>query len=249
MNDGSTIPVMITRLDGTQLDLNVGTEGIVYDLKCEIAKLTHMPVEFQLLLHDMSILTNEEKVNLHWDGEKVLQMDLLFSDGGALTHQSVAVRRKAISTLSEVAHVGNKQVIEVLASYLEDENDLVRHGTVVALGKAARWFDEHVIDALSERLGDHNDLVSGETVKALAASAQWGNEKAILLLIDCLSCLGDESALVKFAVVEAVSKVPDSYAKRVMKGLTVCLKDSNHVIRTAASNALAEFERRGNSKT
>lgn len=244
-----TIPIIITGLDGTQLDLKVKAESTVHDLKCEIAKLSLIPLEFQLLLLNMVILQNEERVDTYWDGMKVLEMDMLFSDGGTLNHQSVAVRRRAISTLSEVAHEGNHQVIQVLASYLEDDNDLVRHAAIMALSKAAHWYDECVIDALSACLGDHNELVSGEAVRALAESAHCGNEKAVSLLIDCLTCLGDASALVKFSVIVVVTKVPDMHIPHVVKGLTACLQDHNTFIRNAAIKALAELERREISKT
>eukprot|EP00931_Biecheleriopsis_adriatica_P091303 TRINITY_DN65195_c0_g1_i1.p2 TRINITY_DN65195_c0_g1~~TRINITY_DN65195_c0_g1_i1.p2 ORF type:complete len:260 (-),score=48.55 TRINITY_DN65195_c0_g1_i1:24-803(-) len=233
--------VRILSSAGEETAMYVDRNFTVTELKRELAKVWHVPADFVKFVRETTVLKDCAALGEyleHCDEGMELCVTGLVSDNGILTHESTAVRRAAIESLSRYADKGNPKVVRVLANFCSDENDIARQFALDALSKAADSFDEFVIEVLSECLTDENELVRCKALHALGAASETKNSEAASLLLDCLECLEGEPDLVKIAVISAVSKVPSTFRSRAMKGLMPRVSD-RQVVSAAAHSAIS----------
>merc|ERR1719316_2682205 len=101
-------------MNGRQYNLEVGGDISVAELKVAARPVLQVPVEFQVFAIGTEIAQDEEPLsNYLEDPERPLEVTFCFSDGGILSHESTAARCAAIESLTQVAHGGRKQVIDV----------------------------------------------------------------------------------------------------------------------------------------
>lgn len=248
----SQIAVTLLEMNGRQYDLEVGGDISVAELKVAARLVLQVPVEFQVFAIGTEIAQDDEPLsNYVEDAERPLEVTFCFSDGGILSHESTAARCAAIESLTQVAHGGRKQVIDVFLGLSADDNELCRQAAVAALADVANIdcpavTDDRFLDCLAARLLDTNKLIAVTAVQALGKAVEAGNEKACVTLLEFVEYIEDqEDMMLQLAVIEACLKLPKIHDRRVMRSLLATFNATgNSRVRSAAKNTAAQVLRR-----
>jgi hypothetical protein len=241
------IDVILVEMSGVQYRLQIGSDSSVGELKRFAAPVLQVPPEFQRLFIGESVLNDSEQLcKLLQNDAQELQLFFAFSDGGALTHESIAARRAAIDALTKVARGGRRQVVDVLINFADDANEVCRQAAVSALGELAQFADARFLSAVVSRLTDCNTLIAVAAVQSLANAAEVGNEEAISTLIEFVEVAEEQETMVQLAVLEACLKLPRKHDQRVIRSLRSIVRASDSArVRGVAKTTYAKVARRG----
>lgn len=247
LDDLSRIDVTVVEMSGAQHRVRMDDLSTVIDIKRAAAPLLQVPPEFQKLFIEDRVLNDSELLTDHLqEGTRELQLSFLFS--APLYHESIAARRAAIDALMKVVQGGRRQVVDVLISYTDDENEVCRQAAVSALGEIVQYADGRFLDAVVSRLMDSNFLIAASAVRCLARAAATGNEEAISILLEFVDVAEDQEIHVQLAVIEACEHLPRKHDQRISRSLqrifkTVTARDSTR-LQLAAKALYAKVSQR-----
>lgn len=233
--------VTIVEVNGKQHELEVPAATTIAMLKDQSASVLMVPSEFQRFIIGGCIAEDHhELTEFLEEGLNSLDVTFFFSDGGVLTHESLAARCAAMEILKTLVSVGRLEAINVISKFCSDDNLIVRQAAMKAISEFAQSHSAQVLPTLVERLLDPNELVAALAVQALASVVDAGNEEARTTLLEFLEVVEDLDPVVQLAAVEACARMPEHHNKRLIRLLDAITRASSNGIVCSAAKGMAD---------
>lgn len=236
--------VTIVEVNGKLHELEVPAGLTIAMLKHQSSSVLMVPAEFQRFVIGGCIAEDHHELAEYVEeGLNSLDVTFLFSDGGVLSHESVAARCAAMEVLIKLVGAGRIEAMHVISNFCSDENLIVRQAAIKAISEFAQSHSAQVLPTLVERLLDPNELVAASAVHALASAVDAGNEEARTTLLEFLEVAEDLDPVVQLAAIEASARIPEHHNERLIRLLDVITCTSSNGMVCCAAKCMVERRR------
>jgi len=215
------IHVVVTRLAGEALELEVSSVSHVGRIKEIIARKWQIPEQFQKILHGERVLQDLELVS-GWacrtghclSGMQQLSLTMIVSVECARQSLESGCKhgKHYLHLLGKLGMRGGGASFIVLSAGLKDEAADVRQVAVQVLTKVAGKGDQQAINMASAMLNDNNAFVRETAVRALGQLGERGDQHVITAVS---SRLNDSNKEVRVMARQALMNVAEKVDKEL----------------------------------